>query len=160
MQASKDLDDHGRHPTMWTISAVTWVLDNPDYTYERILGRKIEDPAKEETMTKYLESVEVADLERAVAAGHQLLDKHALETGEFGLEIYLTPPQLPHADQERLGIKDYKLSAEARKQARAIGIRGRTSRRGSHAWSGMPFPSSIAPPTGGSEASSFARRRT
>jgi hypothetical protein len=104
---------------------VTWTLDNPDYTYERILGQKIKDPAKEETMTNYLETVEVPDFERAVAAGHELLAKHAHETGEFGLEIYLTPPQLPHADQERLGIRDYKLTPEARKQARAIGIRGR-----------------------------------
>jgi hypothetical protein len=104
---------------------VSWALENPDYRYELILGRKIEDPAKEETITRYLETVEVPDFERAVAAGHELLDKHALDTGEFGLEIYLTPPQLPHADQERLAIKDYKLTAEARKQARAIGLRGR-----------------------------------
>jgi hypothetical protein len=109
---------------MWKISAVIWVLDNPEYMPEIVLGRKIEDPAKEETMTKYLETAEVPDLERAVAAGHELLDKHVRETGEFGLEIYLTPPQPPHADQERLGIRHYQLTAEARKQARAIGIRG------------------------------------
>jgi hypothetical protein len=35
------------------------------------------------------------------------------------------PPQLPHAEQERLGLRDYKLTPEARKQARAIGLRGR-----------------------------------
>jgi hypothetical protein len=52
----EELDEHGRHPTMWTFSAVTWVLENPDYTCERILGRKTEDPAKEVTMTKYLEN--------------------------------------------------------------------------------------------------------
>jgi hypothetical protein len=122
---SEELDDHGRHPTMWTVSAVTWVLENPDYTSERILGRKIEDPAKEVTVTKYLETLEASDLERALAAGHELLDKYARETGEFGLEIYLTPPQLPHADEEQLGIRHYKLTPDARKQARAIGLRGR-----------------------------------
>ena len=77
MLASEELDDHGRHPTMWTISAVVWVLENPDYRYVLMLGRKIEDPAKEVTMTEYLETVEVPDFERAVAAGHELLDKHA-----------------------------------------------------------------------------------
>src|ERR671910_2831678 len=100
MLASEELDGHGRHPTLWTVSAVTWVLENPNYQAEIMLGRKIEDPAQEVTMTKYLEMVEVPDFERAIAAGHELLDKHAHETGEFGLEIYITPPQRPHADEE------------------------------------------------------------
>lgn len=125
MMASEELDDHGRHPTMWTISAVTWVLENPDYTAERILGRKIEDPAKEVETSRTLELVEAHDLDHAIAAAHELLDKYAERVGEYALEIWVNPPQLPHAEQGRLGVTDYKLSAEARKQARAIGLRGR-----------------------------------
>ena len=124
MEYSQELDDHGRHPTLWTVSAVTWVLENPDYTAEIMLGRKIEDPAKEVTMTRELEGVEVPDLAQAIAAAHELLDKHADHVGEFALEIWVNPPQLPHAEQERLGVRHYQLSAEARKQARAAGIRG------------------------------------
>lgn len=125
MLASEELDDHGRHPRMWTITAVNWQLENPDYSSRIFLGVEIEDPAKEVEMTRTLEMVEAPDFERAVVAGHELLDKHAHEAGEFSLEIYLTPPRLPHAEQERLGIRDYRLTADARKQARAIGLRGR-----------------------------------
>ena len=114
MLASEELDDHGRHPRMWTITAVNWQLENPDYSSRIFLGVEIEDPAKEVEMTRTLEMVEAPDFERAVVAGHELLDKHAHEAGEFSLEIYLTPPRLPHAEQERLGIRDYRLTADAR----------------------------------------------
>ena len=76
-------------------------------------------------MTRTLETVEAPDLDQAIAAAHALLDKHAEQAGEYGLEIWLHPPQLPHPEQERLGIRHYKLSPEARKQARAVGMRGR-----------------------------------
>jgi hypothetical protein len=46
------------------------------------------------------------------------------QAGDLGVEIYLLPPEQPYADQERLGVRHYRLSANARKQARAIGIRG------------------------------------
>jgi hypothetical protein len=125
MTGSQEHYNFGRHPKLWTISAANWVLENPDFRYEILLGRPIKEPAKEIDMTQELESIEAPDLEQAIAAAHQLLDRHAHDFGEFGLEIYVTAPQLPHADQARLGIRDYKLSAEARKQARAIGLRGR-----------------------------------
>jgi hypothetical protein len=125
MTGSQERDNFGRHPKLWTISAMHWVLENPDYRYEILLGRPIAEPAEEIDTTRELESIEAPDLEQAIAAAHQLLDRHAPHIGEFGLEIYVTAPQLPHGDQERLGIRDYKLSAEARKQARAIGLRGR-----------------------------------
>jgi hypothetical protein len=125
MLASEELDDHGWHPRLWTISAVTWALENPDYTSRIVLGVEIEEPAKEIEMTRTLEMVEAPDLDHAFAAAHALLDKYADQVGEYALEIWVNPPQLPHAEQERLGIRDYKLSAEARKQARAIGLRGR-----------------------------------
>jgi hypothetical protein len=125
MTSSQEHDDFGRHPKLWTVTAVNWVLENPDYSYKILLGSPIKDPAQEIDMTSELESVEAPDLEHAIAVAHQLLDKHAHDIGEFGLEIYLTAPQLPHGDQKRLGIRDYKLSAEARKQARSIGLRGR-----------------------------------
>jgi hypothetical protein len=72
-----------------------------------------------------LETVEAPDLDHAIAAAHALLDKHAEQADEFGLKLWLYAPRLPHPEQERLGIRDYKLTAEARKQARAIGLRGR-----------------------------------
>ena len=125
MLASEELDDHGRHPKLWTISAVTWVLENPDYTSRILLGVTIEEPAKEVETSRTLELVEDHDLDHAIAAAHELLDKYAERVGEYALEIWVNPPQLPHAEQRRLGIRDYKLSAEARKQARAIGLRGR-----------------------------------
>jgi hypothetical protein len=58
-----------------------------------------------------------------VAAAHALLDKHAREAGDLGIEISVTPPRHPYPEQEQLGVRHYKLSAEARKQARALGIR-------------------------------------
>jgi hypothetical protein len=125
MTDADDYDDFGRHPKLWAISAVNWVLENPDYRYEILLRKKIENPAEQIETTQILETVEAADLDQAIAAAHALLDKHAEQVGEYGLEIWLSCPQLPHADQERLGIRHYKLSPEARKQARAIRIRGR-----------------------------------
>jgi hypothetical protein len=125
MRKAQELDDFGRHPTLWTISAVTWVLENPDFSSRISLGFKIEDPAKEVEMTHTLETLEAPDLDHALNAAHALLDKHAGRVGEYGLEVWVHAPQLPHAEQERLGIRDYKLTPEALKQARAIGLRGR-----------------------------------
>jgi hypothetical protein len=100
------------------------VFENPNYRYELVGGLEIKDPAWEGDSTKGLEDLEVPDLEAAVAAGHALLDKHAREAADLGLEIYIMPPKLPYPGQEELGVRHYKLAAEARKQARAIGIRG------------------------------------
>jgi hypothetical protein len=125
MTGSQEYDDFGRHPTLWTVSAVNWVLENPEYRVELLFRSQIKDPAEEIDMTRTLETVERPDLDQAVAAAHELLDKHAEQVGEYGLEIWLHPPQLPHAEQERLGVRHYKLSPKARKQARAIRIRGR-----------------------------------
>jgi hypothetical protein len=88
----------------------------------------------------------VPDFEAAVAAGHALFDKYAREAGDLGLEISLMPPKLPYPGQEMLGVPHYKLAAEARKQARAIGIRGgdleaRIARMVRHA---APFEHKIA----------------
>jgi hypothetical protein len=125
MTEDQELDDHGRHPRRWRINAVTWVLENPPYRYQILAAEKIDNPAEEVTMTSYLETVEAPDLDGAIAAAHELLDKHAERVGEYALEIWVNPPQLPHTDQERLGIRHYQLTAEARKQARGIGLRGR-----------------------------------
>jgi hypothetical protein len=121
-----DDDDHfGRHPKLWTITAVNWVLENPDYGTRIAMGLEIEDPAKEIESTHTLESAQAPDLEAALALAHQLLDKHIESAGEFALEVYVSPPLVPHPEQARLGIKDFKLTAEARQQARAIGLRAR-----------------------------------
>jgi hypothetical protein len=126
MAKEPELDDFGRHPTLWTISAINWKLENPDFSSRISLGFTIEDPAKEVEMTHTLETVEAPDLDGAISAAHALLDKHAEQAGEYGLELWLHAPQLlPHPEQERLSIRDYKLTAEARKQARSIGLRGR-----------------------------------
>jgi hypothetical protein len=121
----EELDNSGRHPKLWSITAVNWVLENPNFTYQILIGSQIKEPAKEIDMTKELESMTAPDLDHAIEAAHQLLEKYIGQAGELGIEISLVPPQPPHADQERLGIKDYKLAPEARKQARAIGLRGR-----------------------------------
>jgi hypothetical protein len=122
---TKPDDGHGYDPKMWQIRAMVCVLENPDFMHELRAGTlEIEKPAPEEEVTKELEYAEAPDLDAALAKAHELLDKHAHEAGELdGLEIYLIPPELPHADQERLGIRDYKISAEARKEARKLGIR-------------------------------------
>jgi hypothetical protein len=124
MTKPSEHDNFGRHPTMWTVTAFNWVLENPDFRYKMLLGAKIEEPAKEVDISRELESVEAPDLEGAITAAHRLLDSHAGHVGEFALEIHIVSPQLPHADQERLGIRDYKLTPEARKQARALRLRG------------------------------------
>jgi hypothetical protein len=112
-----------RDTKLWTVTAVKWVLENIS-RYELLARLRVKNPAEEEEITTELETVEAPDLERAVAAPHTLLDKHAHEAGDIGLELYVVPPDQPYADQERLGVRHYKLSAKARKQARAVGIRG------------------------------------
>jgi hypothetical protein len=121
-----DADDHfGRHPKRWTITVVNWTLENPDHTARIALGLEIEDPAKEIESTHTLESAEAPDLEAAIAKAHELLDRHKEHVGEFALEVYISPPLVPHPEQARLGVRDFKLTPEARQQARAIGLRGR-----------------------------------
>ena len=61
-------------------------------------------------MTRTLETVEAPDLDHAFAAAHELLDKYSERVGEHALEIWVHPPQLPHPEQGRLGIREYKLS--------------------------------------------------
>jgi hypothetical protein len=133
-------------PKLWCVSAVKWAFENPDYRYELIGGIEIKEPAKEADTTKGLEDIEPPDLEAAVAAGHALIDRYAREAGDLGLEIWLMPPKHPYPGQEALGVPHYKLAAEARKQARAIGIRGgdleaRMARMVRHA---APFEHKIA----------------
>jgi hypothetical protein len=54
-----------------------------------------------------------------------LLDKHAHEAiGETSLEIHLTPPEQLPSDKERSDFRQYEVSAEVRKQAQTLGIRG------------------------------------
>jgi hypothetical protein len=124
MTTSKEQEEFGRNPRLWSVSAIKWVFENPDYRFELVSGIAIKDPAWEGDSTKVIENIEVPDFEAAVAAGHALLDKYAREAGDLGLEISLMPPKLPYPGQETLGAPHYKLAAEARKQARAIGIRG------------------------------------
>jgi hypothetical protein len=98
------------HPTRWTVAALRWSIESPKH--ELSIGQEIE-------------TLEVADRELAVAIAHHLLDKHAHEAfGQTGLEIHIMPPaQLP-SDKERAGFRTYKVSAEAYRQARTLGIRG------------------------------------
>jgi len=98
------------HPTLWTVAALRWALKSPEH--ELAIGQEIE-------------TLHVADRELAVAVAHHLLGKHAHEAfGQTGLEIHIVPPaQLP-SDKERSGFRNYKVSAEARRQARTLGIRG------------------------------------
>jgi hypothetical protein len=124
MTETQEWDEHGRHLTFWSVSAATWVLENPGYAYELMLRAPIKDPAAEVATTRNIKEVQVQGLDHAIAAAHELLDKHANQVGEFGLELYLIPPQPPHPDEERLGIRHHKVSAEARKQARALRLRG------------------------------------
>jgi hypothetical protein len=124
MTTSNEGDAFGRDPNVWMVYAVKWVLENPDYRYEILLGSPIKDPAAEIDMTTELESIEAPDLEQAVAAAHTLLDRYAREAADLGIEIYLMPPKLPYPEQKALGLRHYRLSPEAYKQARAIGIRG------------------------------------
>jgi hypothetical protein len=143
---SRRNDHFGRHPKLWAIDVVHWVLENPEYKAEIAFGMEIADPAKEIESTRTIESAEAPDLEGALALAHQLLDKHIENAGEFALEVYVSPPVPPHPEQERLGVKDYKLTPQARQQARAIGLRGRDieariSRLARHA---APFDHKVA----------------
>jgi hypothetical protein len=124
MTTSKEQEEFRRNPKLWMVSAVKWVLENPDYKYELMGGIEIKDAAWEGDSTKGLEDIEAPDLEAAVAAGHALIDKYAREAGDLGFEIWFMAPRHPYPEQEQLGVPHYKLSAEARKQARAIGMRG------------------------------------
>ena len=123
MTTSKEQDEFVRNPKLWYASAMKWRLQNPDYSYEILAGIEIEDPAREVEMGEEIDYSEAPDLAGAVAAAHALLDKHAREAGDLGIEISVTPPRHPYPEQEQLGVRHYKLSAEARKQARALGIR-------------------------------------
>ena len=98
------------HPTHWTVAALKWALKSPEH--ELAIGEEIE-------------TLQVVDRELAVAIAHHLLDKHAHEAfGKTGLEIHIVPPaQLP-SDKEPSGFRQYKVSAEAYRQARTLGIRG------------------------------------
>jgi hypothetical protein len=140
MASSQEHDEHGRDPKLWSVWIVNWVLENPDLRYKFLLGKPIKDPAAEVLVTKELGEAEAPDLERAVAAAHALINKHAHQIGEFGCLLEVTPPQPPHPDEERLGIRHYRVSPEARKQARALRLRGnlelRLSRLVRHA---VPF---------------------
>ena len=145
MTEAQEHDEHGRDPKLWSVWIVNWVLENPDLQYKILLGKPIKDPAAEVLVTKELGEAKAPDLDSAIAVAHELLNKHVNEIGEFGIEIYLTPPQPPHPDEGRLGIRHYKVSPEARKQARALRLRGnleaRLSRLVRH---GVPFEHKIA----------------
>ena len=96
------------NPTQWTVAARRWTLESPEQ--ELAIGQDIQ-------------IVEVADRELAVAIAHHLLDKHAHQAiGKMSLEIHVLPPQ--QSPKEPSGFGDYKVSAEARKQAQTLGIRG------------------------------------
>jgi hypothetical protein len=123
MTTLKEQERFSRHPKLWTVTAVKWELENLS-RYEILARSRVKSPAQEHVITRELETVVALDLEQAVVAAHALLVKDAQEAGDLGVEIYLLPPEQPYADQERLGARHYRLSANARKQARAIGIRG------------------------------------
>jgi hypothetical protein len=135
-----------RDPKLWLVTAAKWVLDNPDYTYAISLGLKLEAPPQEIERTSELETLEAPDLETAIAAAHALLDKHARKAADLGLDIWLMPPKLPYPEQERLGVRHYKLGKEARRQARTAGIRGRDleARVAGMVRHGAPFDHAIA----------------
>ncbi len=146
MTTSNEDDAFGRHPTLWKVTAVKWVLENRDYRYRILLGSPIKNPAEEIDITSELETIEAPDLQSAVAAAHALLDRHAREAGDLGVEIYLISPILPSPEREALGVRHYTLTAEAYKQARAARMRGpnlevRVARMVRHA---APFDHKIA----------------
>ena len=98
------------HPTHWTVAALKWALKSPEH--ELAIGEEIE-------------TLQVVDRELAVAIAHHLLDKHAHEAfGKTGLEIHIVPPAQMPSDREPAGFRQYKVSAEAYRQARTLGIRG------------------------------------
>jgi hypothetical protein len=101
-------DRPSANPTLWTVVARRWTLENPEQ--ELAIGQDIQ-------------TLEVGDRELAVAIAHHLLDKHAHEAfGNVSLEVHVLPPE--QAPKEPSGFRHYKVSAEARKQAQALGIRG------------------------------------
>jgi hypothetical protein len=121
------------------------VLENPDHTAELFLRRPIKDPAVEVLVTKDLGEAKAPDLDSAIAAAHTLIDQHAHQVGEFGCVLDLTRPQPLHADDERLGIRHYRVSPEARKQARALRLRGNLELRLSRlVRQAVPFEHKIA----------------
>ena len=123
MMKSPKLDRPSDNPTLWTVTALRWALENLEH--EVAIGEEIE-------------SVEVPDRELAVAIAHHLLDKHAHEAfGKTGLEIRIVPPAQMPSDNEASGFRHYNVSAEARNQAQTLGIRGdvetRVARMARHA---------------------------
>lgn len=103
-------DQTSGHPTLWTVAALRWAIESPEH--ELAIGQE-------------LESLQVSDRELAVAIGHHLLDKHAHEAfGKTGLEIHIVPPAQMPSDKQPSGFRQYKVSAEARRQARTLGIHG------------------------------------
>ena len=129
MTSSEEYDEHVRHPNLWSIWVTKWVLENPDYRAELLLGTPLKNPAAEVLVTTDLGEATAPDLDSAIAAAHTLIDQHAHQVGEFGCVLDLTPPQPPHADDKRLGIRHYRVSPEARKQARALRLRGNLEAR-------------------------------
>jgi hypothetical protein len=68
-----------------------------------------------------IESVQVPDRELAVVIGHELLDRYANEPfAEMSIGVIIMPPQEVESD-----FRHYKVSTDACKQARMLGIRGR-----------------------------------
>jgi hypothetical protein len=98
------------NPTLWAVAARRWTLESPEQ--ELAIGQDIQ-------------TVEVSDRELAVAIAHHLLDKHAHEAfGTMSLEVHVVPPQQAPSDKKPSGFRHYEVSAEARKQAQTLGIRG------------------------------------
>ena len=133
------------HPTHWTVAALKWALKSPEH--ELAIGEEIE-------------TLQVVDRELAVAIAHHLLDKHAHEAfGKTGLEIHIVPPaQLP-SDKEPSGFRQYKVSAEAYRQARTLVIRGDV-RRAWRAWPAVLLGLHTRSRTCASSASSCGSRET
>jgi hypothetical protein len=153
MTTSKEEEEFGRNPRLWSVSAIKWVFENPDYRFELVSGIAIKDPAWEGDSTKVIENIEVPDFEAAVAAGHALLDKYAREAGDLGLEISLMPPKLPYPGQEAFGAPTTSSPQKrASRRGRSASVVA-TSKRGSRAWCAMQPPSTTRPPTCGIAAS-------
>jgi len=144
--SQEQYNEFGRDPEKWEVCAIKWIFENPDFHYEIVTGIEIKDPAQELETSEALDRVEAPDLEAAVAAAHAMLDQHARKGGDIGFEIWIAPPKHPYPGQEELGVPHYKLAAQARKQARAIGIRdgdleARIARMVRHA---IPFSHGVA----------------
>jgi hypothetical protein len=98
------------NPTLWTVAALTWALENSE---------------QEVAIGKEIETVDAPYRELAVAIAHHLLDKHAHEAfGKMSLEIHVMPPEQLPSNKQPSSFRHYKVSAEARKQAQTLGIRG------------------------------------